>query len=190
MSPTLTTLPLIDGDPGSTLGGPASGPSAGSATPGKGGADGSASAPTGTKPTTAPGAASSLPGPASPPGSASPPTTTMPTTSVFVEPDEPPVVPPSPQTWSETTGGEAHTWTNYRNAGGEEGPVIPGGTTVQISCKLEGFPVEDGNTWWYRIASSPWSNKFYVSADAFYNNGATSGPLGGTPYVDSDVANC
>ena len=93
-------------------------------------------------------------------------------------------------TYSETTGGPANTWTNYTNAGGTQGPTIPGNATVQIACKLPGFTVADGNTWWYKVASSPWSNAYYVSADAFYNNGATSGPLKGTPFVDPAVADC
>src|SRR4051794_22480184 len=93
-------------------------------------------------------------------------------------------------TWSETTGGVTHTWTNYTNAGGTEGPTIGGQTTVQISCKLQGFQVSDGNTWWYRIASAPWSDQYYASADAFYNNGQTSGSLVGTPWVDPNVQDC
>ncbi|MGZ6973528.1 MAG: hypothetical protein ACXVKQ_06305 [Acidimicrobiia bacterium] len=98
--------------------------------------------------------------------------------------------PPPPPTNGETTGGLAHTWTNYLNAGGTEGPSIPSNATVQITCALHGFPVADGNTWWYRIGSSPWNNAFYVSADAFYNNGQTSGPLAGTPFVDPAVPLC
>ena len=43
-----------------------------------------------------------------------------------------------------------------------------------MSCRLEGFAVEDGNRWWYRLAQAPWNDQFYASADAFYNNGATS----------------
>src|SRR4051794_13036105 len=35
---------------------------------------------------------------------------------------------------AETTGGVTHTWTNYTNAGGTEGPTIPSFTTVQITC--------------------------------------------------------
>jgi hypothetical protein len=97
---------------------------------------------------------------------------------------------PPPATYPETTGGVAHTWTNYTNAGGTEGPQIASNQTVQIACKLTGFKVPDGNTWWYRIAQSPWNNQYYVSADAFYNNGATSGSLQGTPFVDPNVANC
>jgi surface antigen len=96
----------------------------------------------------------------------------------------------APNTWAETVGSVANTWTNYSNAGGVEGPQIANGQTVQITCRLTGFTVADGNTWWYRIASSPWNNGYYVSADAFYNNGATSGPLKGTPFVDTNVATC
>ena len=98
--------------------------------------------------------------------------------------------PPPAPTWSETAGGVAHTWTNYLNAGGTQGPSIASNQTVQIACKITGFRVADGNTWWYRIASSPWSNSYYVSADAFYNNGQTSGSLTGTPFVDPAVASC
>jgi surface antigen len=104
-----------------------------------------------------------------------------------------PSTPPSIPTGSahaETTGGVTHTWTNYTNAGGTEGPSIPSNTTVQVTCALPGFRVADGNTWWYRVASSPWNNAFYASADAFYNNGQTSGSLIGTPFVDPAVPGC
>lgn len=87
-------------------------------------------------------------------------------------------------------GGVTHTWTNYQNAGGTEGPSIPSNETVQISCKVTGFRVADGDTWWYQIASPPWSDQYYASADAFYNNGATSGSLIGTPFVDPAIPNC
>ena len=93
-------------------------------------------------------------------------------------------------TYSETAGGVAHTWTNYTNAGGTQGPSIAAYQTVQITCALTGFRVADGNTWWYQIASSPWSNQYYVSADAFYNDGQTGGSLLGTPFVDPAVPNC
>jgi uncharacterized protein YdeI (BOF family) len=93
-------------------------------------------------------------------------------------------------TYAETTGGVAHTWTNYTNAGGAQGPSIASQQTVQITCWVSGFRVADGNTYWYLIASAPWNNAYYVSADAFYNNGATSGSLIGTPFVDSAVRAC
>jgi hypothetical protein len=97
---------------------------------------------------------------------------------------------PAPTTWSETVGSDAHTWSDPANAGGNEGPTIPGGQTVQIACRLQGFTVADGDTWWYQIASAPWNDAFYVSADAFYNNGQTSGTLKGTPFVDPAVNGC
>lgn len=61
---------------------------------------------------------------------------------------------------------------------------------MQIACKLTGFRVAEGNTWWYQVALSPWSNSYYASADAFYNNGQTSGSLNGTPFVDNAVPDC
>lgn len=91
---------------------------------------------------------------------------------------------------AETTGGVTHTWSNPANAGGTQGPTIQGGQTVGIACKLQGFKVANGNPWWYRIASAPWNSQFYASADAFYNNGQTSGSLAGTPWVDPNVPDC
>lgn len=97
---------------------------------------------------------------------------------------------PEPATYGETAGGAANTWTNWTNAGGYQGPTIPAYATVQIACKLPGFRVADGDTWWYRIAESPWNSQYYVSADAFYNNGQTSGSLHGTPFVDANMRDC
>lgn len=39
------------------------------------------------------------------------------------------------------------------------------------------FEVANGNDWWYRIGSAPWNGDYFASADAFFNNGQTSGPL-------------
>lgn len=97
---------------------------------------------------------------------------------------------PAPQTFTETVGGPTHTWTDYSDAGDTEGPTIPTGQSVQVACVVQGFEVTDGNTNWYLIASSPWNNAYYASADAFYNNGATSGSLAGTPNVDPVVPAC
>ena len=90
----------------------------------------------------------------------------------------------------ETTGSSTNTWANYSHAGAAEGPTIPSNTTVQVSCRVTGFRVADGNTWWYLVSSSPWANVYYASADAFYNNGETSGTLAGTPFVDTSVPIC
>lgn len=90
----------------------------------------------------------------------------------------------------ETVGGETHTHSDYASAGGIEGAVIHTGETVQIACRVVGQAVEDGDTWWYRIASSPWNSLYYASADAFYNNGEKTGTLIGTPFVDQAVPEC
>jgi len=119
-----------------------------------------------------------------------PGSTSTPAPSPAPEPSPAPA-PAPPPTHGETSGpGPVHTWTDYSNAGGNEGPSIPDNTTVQIACRVTGFAVEDGNTWWYRIASSPWEGNYYASADAFYNNGSTSGSLKGTPFVDESVPVC
>ena len=97
---------------------------------------------------------------------------------------------PPQNTLAETSGSVVHTWSDYTDAGGSKGPEMPSNDTVQIACKINGFTVADGNTWWYRIASAPWNGDYYGSADAFYNNGETSGSLLGTPYVDPNVPNC
>lgn len=96
----------------------------------------------------------------------------------------------TPQTYPQVAGGYANTWSDYRSAGGTPGPGIHGGSTVHMACRLEGFRVSNGNTWWYRIAQAPWNHAFYATADAFYNNGQTSGSLLGTPYVDTAVPLC
>jgi surface antigen len=127
-------------------------------------------------------------GPNGPPSPTSSPTPS-PTPTPAPTPNPSPA-PPPPPTFAETTGSVVHTWTDYSNAGGSEGPSIPSYATVAIQCKVTGFRVEDGNTWWYRIAASPWSGNYYASADAFYNNGETSGSLKGTPFVDPSVPNC
>jgi hypothetical protein len=135
-------------------------------------------------------------GPATPPDDPAPEPPVAPDPSPGpVDPGPAPAPAPAPAptpdpTWNETTGSVAHTWTNYTNAGGYEGPTIASNASVQIACKLPGFRVADGNTWWYRIAQSPWNGQYYVSADAFYNNGQTSGSLHGTPFVDGAVRDC
>jgi hypothetical protein len=131
-------------------------------------------------------------GPTAPPTTPTTPATpTTPPSTPITTPSPPPPSPPPPApTYFETTGGVTHTWTDYLNAGGSEGPSIPPSDTVQIACRLTGFRVEDGNTWWYRIAAGPWDGNYYASADAFYNNGETSGSLKGTPFVDPGIPEC
>jgi len=113
-----------------------------------------------------------------------------PTPTPEPSPPSPTPVPTPAPTYPEATGSIVHTWTDYSDAGGIEGPSIPSNDTVEIACKAPGFAVADGNTWWYRIASGPWNGAYYGSADAFYNNGQTSGSLLGTPFVDPAIPNC
>jgi cell wall-associated NlpC family hydrolase len=139
------------------------------------------------------GSAPASPGPGSPGSSGSPSPGASGELAPSPTPSEPPSTgtpaPPAP-TYAETSGSVVHTWTDYSDAGGNEGPEMPSNDTVQIACKINGFTVADGNTWWYRIASAPWSGNYYGSADAFYNNGETSGSLKGTPFVDPNVPTC
>jgi hypothetical protein len=90
----------------------------------------------------------------------------------------------------EVSGGVAHTWSNPHLAGGRDGPEIMKGQSVLIACRLRGYKVQDGNVWWYQIASAPWSKRYYATADTFYNNGRTSGSLRGSAFVDPGVARC
>lgn len=101
-----------------------------------------------------------------------------------------PSTPAATTTYAETTDSTAQTWTDYSSAGGNQGTTIAKNQTVNITCKVTGFQVPNGDTWWYSIASSPWSGQYYVSADAFHNNGQTSGSLYGTPWVDDAIPDC
>jgi len=91
---------------------------------------------------------------------------------------------------AEIVGGPSHTWSDYRSAGGVAGPVIPAYHAVRIGCRVRGFKVSDGDPWWYRVTSAPWNGRYYVSADAFYNNGAKHGTLLHTPLLDPKVPVC
>lgn len=133
------------------------------------------------------------PGPAGPSSSApdlSRPVSAPPNPSHPHERHTPRPSTPPPSTYAETVGGTTHTWSDYADAGGSQGETIAPYKTVQISCRVRGFAVQDGNTWWYQIASTPWNNNYYASADAFYNNGRTAGSLVGTPYYDPSVPGC
>jgi serine/threonine protein kinase len=112
-----------------------------------------------------------------------------PTATATHAPAPTPTNTPLPQYYETTSGAGSGTFTNYTNAGGTVGPRINPYTTVQVTCRLTGFAVADGNTWWYLIAQSPWNNQYYASADNFYNNGQTSGPPNSI-FVDTNVPLC
>lgn len=128
--------------------------------------------------------------PVVPPNSPPQPPTNAPPPAPIVT-DAPVVLPPTPANYYEIagTGSGSGTFTDNTNAGGP-GPRIDPGATVQVTCRTQGFAVADGNTWWYLIASSPWSNQYWAPADNFYNNGQGSGTLAGTPFVDEAVPSC
>jgi hypothetical protein len=91
----------------------------------------------------------------------------------------------------ETAGSTgATTFANPSNESGV-GTRVGDYQTVQASCWVSGLAVSpDGNTYYYKLVSSPWNGAYYSSADPFYNNGATSGSLSNTPKVDSTVPEC
>jgi transcriptional regulator with XRE-family HTH domain len=92
-------------------------------------------------------------------------------------------------TWTETTGTPAHTWADPVQLTGAGTPLGPR-QSVQVLCRVKGYVVEDGDPWWYRLASSPWNGRYYATSDAFYNNGATSGPVDDGVVVDEQVPIC
>ena len=92
---------------------------------------------------------------------------------------------------SETVGAITDAWSDPKTAGGCQGPTIPSEATLSVRCKTQGISLVDGNTWWYKIASAPWNDGFFAPADAFFNNGRTSGSLDSSlPFVDTSVPNC
>jgi hypothetical protein len=99
---------------------------------------------------------------------------------------------PAPATtWSEqeTPNHPVNTFTNYHNASGM-GPAIASGQWVQVSCKVYDPTIASVNPdgYWYRIASSPWSNAYYSPANTFMNGDPYGGPY--THNTDFAVPNC
>jgi transcriptional regulator with XRE-family HTH domain len=92
-------------------------------------------------------------------------------------------------TWTETTGTPAHTWADPLQLTGAGTPLGPR-QSVQVLCRVRGYVVEDGDPWWYRLASEPWNSRYYATSDAFYNNGATSGSVDTGVVVDEQVPVC
>jgi hypothetical protein len=90
----------------------------------------------------------------------------------------------------EVAGGAAPTWSDPGTAGGTQSRPLRAGERVKIACRVRGFTVKDGDVWWYRLAASPWSGRYYASADAFDNTGATSGSRHGSPLVDARIPVC
>lgn len=99
-------------------------------------------------------------------------------------------VPSSGSTWTEKTFTNAQTFANFVSAGGPFGVPLTSGQSVQVSCRVKGFKVQDGDVWWYRLSASPWDGNYYVSTDNFWNTSDTSGnPINGI-YFDPNVKVC
>ena len=59
-------------------------------------------------------------------------------------------------------GGPARAWSDYTIAGRKAGPQVIEASQIMVSCRTDGFVVDDGNRWWYLIAFRPWNKRFWV----------------------------
>jgi hypothetical protein len=93
-------------------------------------------------------------------------------------------------TWEETTFSRSDTFADYVNAGDPLGTPLKPQQAVKVSCRVEGFAVHGGDRWWYRLAQSPWNNRYYASTDNFYNIPTPTGnPINGVDF-DKRVPLC
>lgn len=108
-------------------------------------------------------------------------------------PPPPTTTPPPPvsgSTRTETEGRSGvNTFSNYHNASGM-GPRINPLQTVDVSCKVLDGTIASVNPdgYWYRIASSPWSNGYYAPANTFLNGDPIQGPYANN--TDFAVPDC
>jgi hypothetical protein len=90
----------------------------------------------------------------------------------------------------ETTYTQSKTFADYVNARGPFGADLTANQHVQVACRVQGFAVVDGDTWWYRLASAPWNGHYYASSVVFYITSSTAGnPINGI-VVDLQVPLC
>lgn len=100
------------------------------------------------------------------------------------------VSPSADKTWAETTFSQSKTFADFVNAGDPLGAPLTAEQTVSVSCRARGFKVTDGDRWWYRLAQSPWDNRYYATTDVFYNTPtATGNPINGVVF-DKRVRVC
>jgi hypothetical protein len=124
-------------------------------------------------------------------GSTPPPVAPAPAPSPRPVTPPPPPPPPPPRTWAEQQGSlGANTFTNPYNASGL-GVKIQPYQWVQVSCKVYAPQIVSANPdgYWYRIASPPWSNRYYAVANTFWN-GDIPGRRPYTHFTDWAVPNC
>jgi hypothetical protein len=94
------------------------------------------------------------------------------------------------RTWKETTFSQSKTFADYVNAGDPQGARLRPRQAVQVSCRVRGLKVKDGDPWWYRLASPPWNGQYYATSDVFYNTPNTSGSGINGVVVDTRVRLC
>ncbi|HEV7492853.1 MAG TPA: hypothetical protein VGO10_03670 [Baekduia sp.] len=88
--------------------------------------------------------------------------------------------PPTPQPGTqeqETPNHPVNTFVNYHNAMGL-GPAVSAGQWVTVSCRVYDAAIGSVNPdgYWYRIASAPWNDTYYVPANTFMNGDPYGGP--------------
>jgi surface antigen len=98
------------------------------------------------------------------------------------------VTAPAPTSFTETPLEKFLSYSDYQVQSVEqEGPFVEG--PVQVSCVVSGAPRGGTDVWWYRIASSPFEDKYYAPAGSFFNGGTdTTGEH--NPPVDPAVPPC
>jgi hypothetical protein len=99
----------------------------------------------------------------------------------IANPPPPPLepIPPNAPTRQEreTPRHSVDTFSDYMGPAGE-GPIIAAGRRVRVSCKVYDPSIAsvDPDGYWYRIATSPWSNRYYAPANTFLNGDPPYGP--------------
>jgi len=94
------------------------------------------------------------------------------------------------RTWTEKTFTASKAFADYINAGDPASARLRARQIVRVSCRVRGFKVQDGDPWWYRIASPPWNGQYYATSDVFYNTRNTSGSGINGVVVDKRVPLC
>lgn len=89
----------------------------------------------------------------------------------------------------EWPGSPVHTFINYHNATGV-GRSIRANAAVLVSCRVYDATVKSSypDGFWYRIASPPWNNHYYATANTFLNGDPPLGPY--RQFTDFKVPLC
>jgi hypothetical protein len=124
------------------------------------------------------------------PQTASAPTPTPSQAPVPAPSTSPAGPPPTPGPYPEQEGHHgSDTFQNYHNASGM-GPRVDPAQWVQVSCKVYDPTISSVNPggFWYKLASSPWSDAYYAPANTFMNGDPWGGPY--SHNTDMAVPDC